>query len=158
MGFDIYGQSGNYFRNNVWWWHPLADYVLDVCDDVLKDNEQESWHMNDGQFVSAETTLAIANRLEGLIEKGATRRYAERYEAEQKATPDEDCKFCAGTGRRPKDENWDPESDWAKKCNGCNSCSGTGKVRPFSCSYPFAEKNVKKFAQFCRESSGFNIH
>ena len=32
MGFDVYGKdpdpgsgSGEYFRNNVWWWRPLRD-------------------------------------------------------------------------------------------------------------------------------------
>jgi len=37
MGFDIYGSSpksekGKYFRNSVWWWRPLAEFVLEHCD------------------------------------------------------------------------------------------------------------------------------
>ena len=34
MGFDLYGNNkenseGEYFRNNVWWWRRLADYVCE---------------------------------------------------------------------------------------------------------------------------------
>jgi hypothetical protein len=37
MGFDVYGKSarsekGEYFRNNVWWWRPLAEYVLETVE------------------------------------------------------------------------------------------------------------------------------
>ena len=26
---------GEYFRNNVWWWRPLWDYVYSLCDDFI---------------------------------------------------------------------------------------------------------------------------
>ena len=32
---------GTYFRNNVWWWRPLADYVLRFTK-VIPENEKEN--------------------------------------------------------------------------------------------------------------------
>ena len=35
MGFDLYSlgnhktDKGEYFRNNVWWWRRLADFVVE---------------------------------------------------------------------------------------------------------------------------------
>lgn len=40
----------------------------------------------------------------------------------------------------------------------CRSCNGTLKVRPSECGYPFTEKNVKEFAEFCLYSGGFRIN
>lgn len=43
------------------------------------------------------------------------------------------CRLCNGTGRREYgymtpagSEPWDPDSEWGRACNGCNSCNGTG--------------------------------
>ena len=51
MGMDVYGRNpttkqGEYFRNNVWWWHPLADYCTSVAPDITA--QCNSWHHNDG--------------------------------------------------------------------------------------------------------------
>tara|TARA_Y100000310_G_C20529152_1_gene737568 strand:- start:705 stop:905 length:201 start_codon:yes stop_codon:yes gene_type:complete len=40
------------------------------------------------------------------------------------------------------------------KCNGCN---GTGKKDNWAKSYPFDEDNVRRFANFCANSGGFEI-
>ena len=32
---------GFYFRNNVWWWRPLWDYVCTVCDSVMTEYQKE---------------------------------------------------------------------------------------------------------------------
>ena len=42
MGFDLSGlnpknETGEYFRNNVWWWRPLAQYVLDETKVIPED-------------------------------------------------------------------------------------------------------------------------
>ena len=158
MGFDLYGRNknskvGEYFRNNVWWWRPLAEYVLDVCSDVMDSDESEHWGSNSGKEVSGETATAIADRLDLLIKSGATKRFEQKYMEEIKATPDVICTLCNGTGDR---KDLEPPS-WKKKCGGCNGCSGTGKVRPFSAQYPFSADNVQSFSKFCRASDGFSI-
>ena len=35
MGMDVFGlapkeEKGEYFRNNVWWWRPLWDFVAQI--------------------------------------------------------------------------------------------------------------------------------
>ncbi len=30
---------GAYFRNNVWWWRPLWNYVTELCDDILTEED-----------------------------------------------------------------------------------------------------------------------
>ena len=66
MGFDIYGadpvtEEGKYFRNNVWWWRPLANYCLEVAPDATAACTH--WHSNDGAGLSAEGALALADAL-----------------------------------------------------------------------------------------------
>ena len=31
--------KGVYFRNNVWWWRPLWNYVCEVCEDVMSQED-----------------------------------------------------------------------------------------------------------------------
>lgn len=151
MGFDISGlkassKRGEYFRNNVWWWRPLADYVLDNV--ALPAEETENWGTNDGQEVSEESAIKIADTLDELIKSGKTAEYAKKYKAELDSMPLQECTFCKGTGKR-NDEHVKGE---------CNACSGEGKVKPFSTNYPFNVENVQDFADFCRDSGGFQIY
>lgn len=150
MGFDISGlkatsETGEYFRNNVWWWRPLADYVLDNV--VLPSEETENWGTNDGQEVSAKSALKIADTLDALVKSGHTAKHSKEYKAKMKSAPLEECTFCKGTGKR--------NDEYVK--GKCNSCSGKGKVKPFYTNYPFSVENVKDFADFCRDSGGFRI-
>jgi len=167
MGFSLIGlkaqnKTGEYFQNNIWWWRPLAEFVLDVYDDFLKIEEKKYWQSNDAQKISAKTAISIADRLDSLIKSGTVKRYADKYNEEQNAEPDIDCWICNGTGNR---EGWvyykngerKFTDEWAKQCNGCNVCYGTGKIRPFSTYYLFDVENLKIFADFCRYSGGFEI-
>jgi len=50
MGMDVYGiapiaEVGKYFRNNIWWWHPLWNYVQEVAPHLT---EGVNGHFNDG--------------------------------------------------------------------------------------------------------------
>ena len=158
MGFDLNGlkpnaEIGIYFRNNAWWWRPLASYVLSICDDIFLEGETDYWQSNDGQKVSAGTANKIAERLNNFIELGKVKRYTEKYENERKAFPQKVCQLCEGTGDR---KDLEPP-EWKAHCNGCNACLGTGKVDDTSALYPFSEENVKEFAKFCETSGGFEI-
>ena len=43
MGFDLYGNSNSeYFRNNVWWWRRLADYVCEFTG-VVDEKDKKKW-------------------------------------------------------------------------------------------------------------------
>lgn len=152
MGFDVLGlapasESGEYFRNSVWGWRPLANYVLEVCDDLFESGETQYWQTNDGHEVSAETALKIANRLRYLLDSGDVKRYKKQYDNRLASLPDEQCEYCQGTGERH-----DQYVDGV-----CNGCQGAGKVRPFDTHYPFDVENVEEFQQFCASCGGFEI-
>lgn len=150
MGFDLYGvrarsETGEYFRNNVWWWRPLANYVVDHVEIPAED--QEHWFYNNGHEIEEDLAMRIADALDALIESGDTERYEREYKERLEALPLETCEFCKGTGQR----------DDAFVQGACNACGGDGKSKNFATNYPFEVENVKEFAKFCRESGGFTI-
>lgn len=69
------GVNKNNFRINTPSWRLLADFIFDRCGDLIKDDERQGWHSNYGKIISAETAIAIANRLERLIQEGVVERY-----------------------------------------------------------------------------------
>jgi len=151
MGFDVYGvaaksEKGEYFRNNIWWWRPLADFVLEHVD--ITENDPQMWHSNGGYEISAASALKIAATLDELIAIGEVAQYEREYNAQLASLPLEKCDFCDGSGKR-NDEFMQGE---------CNGCQGRGQRKSFLLNYPFGEENVKEFAEFCRESGGFKIH
>ena len=82
MGFDLFGLNpsddrGQYFRNNIWYWHPLWEYVTEQCADLLTPQQVTTGHANEGVQVDADTAAAIAARLTGLLDAGRVRRYRE---------------------------------------------------------------------------------
>ena len=150
MGMDVYGvaptsEVGEYFRNNVWSWRPLWDFVRESCD--LDEDVELSGHFNDGMQIDEFTARRIAKTLFSLLNDGTVATYERAHDVLLKALPDEECKHCNGTGVR--------DDEYVQgKCNGCN---GTGKVRPFETWYSFSEENVQKFAEFADHSGGFEI-
>lgn len=149
MGFDVYGQSGNYFRNNVWWWRPLWTYVSITCSDILSKYNIKHGCYNDGHFINKDKAERIAQRLSEKINSGEAMAYVEKYEEERKAIPLEKCEYCEGTGKR----FW--EGVGYKKCNGCD---GKGERESYQSWYPISIENIKEFADFCSKSDGFKIH
>lgn len=152
MGFDLHGidpvtKEGEYFRNNCWWWRPLWQYVCANCKDILTPKQIQSGEYNDGVLIEEEQCIKIADRLDALVKKGKTEAYAKDYVKFQKELPDEPCDICKGKGIR--------NDNFVK--GKCNACDGTGKKRPWVCSYPFSVENVKEFSEFIRDSGGFEI-
>lgn len=150
MGMDVYGvapksEVGEYFRNNVWFWRPLWDFVSESCD--LDEDVQRSGHFNDGLQIDELTARRIAKTLFALLNDGTVANLEVLYQRAHDALPDEVCTHCNGTGVRN-------DKYVQGKCNGCD---GTGKVRPFETHYPFSAENVADFAHFCDKSGGFEI-
>lgn len=135
--------KGAYFRNNVWWWRPLWEYVQEVAG---IERIKEFGGSNDGE-VTEEEALQIAKKLRAEIKKGKTKDYEWDYTWKLVRMPDIKCKLCNGTGKR-NDEHVKGE---------CNACNGLGHERPFETNYPFSVENVKEFAEFCENSGGFEI-
>ena len=83
MGFDLEGNGdsdrGKYFRNNIWYWHPLWSYVCTNCEDILTKEEMEGGSFNDGIEISPIKAMQIANRLAELLIEGKVSDYIKEY-------------------------------------------------------------------------------
>ena len=153
-------QEGTYFRNNVWWWRPLADYVIEHTGCVDK-KDADSWHMNDGHKVSDAEANAIADQLEFLIKSGHTEAFAHDYEQERKECEEHNQKLEVlfkklkekvekETGKKnlaPIDYPKADHDEWNR----------IYKMQKHTASYPFSVENVKRFIAFCRSCGGFEI-
>jgi hypothetical protein len=157
MGMDVIGKQptapvGEYFRNSVWGWHPLWDYVEEVAPHLAEGVVYG--HSNDGDGLTAKAASRLAEILTEELESGRTGKYAEEHRARLAAMPDKPCSLCGGTGtrsdQRAQDNGWDTPG-------GCNACSGKGKVRPWDTWYSFDADNVTGFRNFVAASGGFEI-
>mgnify|MGYP003646772017 CR=1 FL=1 len=88
---------GIYFRNNVWWWRPLWDYVWKLCGDcdegdsfalaadrVITQEQYEEGHMNSGAEINVHQAELIALRLNHAIKMGWVENHKKQYEADTK--------------------------------------------------------------------------
>ena len=81
---------GIYFRNNVWWWRPLWDFVCEHCDDILSKEDMERGCFNDHHEITEDKSLLIAKRIEDLIEDQTIDAYEIAYEEYRKNKADSD--------------------------------------------------------------------
>ena len=129
--------KGLHFRNNVWFWRPLWDYVCVVCDEVLSTADKDGGCHNSGHTISKEKAdkmyelLSIELLMDGHLEEEI------RYNDHMEKLPLETCKICDGLG--------------------CQVCDGSGKRKAFLTNYPFSSENVVNFVEFLRECGGFTI-
>lgn len=157
MGMDVHGreplnETGEYFRNNVWWWRPLWDYCLEVAPVARK---VKHGHSNDGDGLGKRDSVALATKLREEIASGRCAEYAAEYKKGIDAIPLQTCDLCGGTGLRPDWERFGEE--WRKNCNGCNGCNGEGKRKSMATWYPFSVENVEEFCVFLENCGGFSI-
>ena len=178
MGFDVYGLNpqgepkpevidwddkemtkayfawqenteGAYFRNNVWYWRPLWNFICSVCDDILTDKDIDLGMENSGHIISKTKSKRIAARLRKI--DGDLEDHQIGHERFMNGIPNEDCDICDGTGKRRKAPN--TGAGHVKR----NGCDGKGTKRPFETNYPFIADNVRQFGRFCDKSGGFEI-
>jgi len=152
---------GDYFRNNVWWWRQMWNFVCNVCEDVLTEEDMAGGSFNDNHLISEEKALAMADLLDVLIKDGTvdtiekdvmagvekariineaiSKEKEELREIVRKATGKEDI--------APIDYPEDFRKLW-DKLNDKEDWGGR---------YPFDKENVIQFSKFCRQSGGFRI-
>lgn len=157
MGMDVYGrkpinETGKYFRNNVWYWRPLADLCQELAPDICKACTH--WQSNDGDGLDAAGAEALAAVLDAKLADGTIAKYVVDRDAWLEALPDEPCRLCVGKGVRS--DALALQHGWDKKA--CNSCDGKGTQRPSATHYPCDVENVAEFAAFLKACGGFNIH
>lgn len=174
MGMDVYGKKplsakGEYFRNNVWWWRPLWDYVIEVGGEILDVNTAEYGHYNSGAGLNADGAIKLGKLLLSEIESGRTALYEQNYNKYIASLPLQECEWCDGTGIRtdavgvdhgmPTRELDEATAIALGRTHGtCNGCNGEGKREQFDASYPFNEDNVREFAEFLLDCGGFEIY
>ena len=87
---------GVYFRNNVWWWRPLWNYVCNTCDDILTDKDMHGGDYNNGYKITKTKANKISKRLYNLIETGIVSKFEKHFMDEQEKaskSDDKDTKF-----------------------------------------------------------------
>jgi len=152
---------GYYFRNNVWWWRPLADFVLWLADKELGDKDREGWHNNGGHRVDEKTAKIISELLEASIDEGIAKRFedenkrkmnkAKLHNLEVQKKHDE---LKMIVKKKTGKDNLAP-ADYPEPFN--SQWNDIQKLTNYEAHYPFSVENVKDFAKFCRESGGFEI-
>ena len=168
MGFDLYGQqpkneNGKYFRNNVWWYRPLWQFIKDNCEDILNKKDIENGDNNSGHLISKSKANEIAERLETKLDLARELR----IEMEKDQKPKRKFNDLINKAAYLFYE------EIVDKQNGKVTCPGDLKTMdPESykiwstlmfdleyreTSYPFHEDNVKEFIQFCKDSGGYTI-
>ena len=75
---------GIYFRNNVWWWRPLWDYVWKLCEDdgIITREQYKEGHYNSGAEINIHQAELIALRLNHAIKMGWVEEYKKQYETD----------------------------------------------------------------------------
>ena len=137
---DIFGKkpqtkTGEYFRNNVWWWHPLWDYCEHVAPEIT--GKVVHAHYNSADGLDGFDARQLGFKLQKSIDDGTAEKYVEEFYFNLSMIPDEPC-FCEG-----KIE--------------CLVCSGTGLRPSFKKSYHINMENIKEFTEFLMVCGGFEI-
>jgi hypothetical protein len=152
---------GYYFRNNVWHWRPLADYILELMEDDFTEEEKRSWHCNEGFEVIEEVAIEIANRLEKELKtsrvKEIEKSYDERMRKAEKKNKrvKEKIKYLEKLVAKQTGKNDLVPRDYPEPFH--TTWNFFQKQHDYDASYPFSEQNVIEFMKFCRESGGFKI-
>lgn len=150
MGMDVYGKTptsekGKYFRSNIWWWHPLADYVTLIAP--KETATCKAWHTNEGDGLNAADAFALADKLQIEIDSGRCARYAltrgtsgndstDDSQAQKITSALDDLKYRIADqiGTNPSEVTILAETNW-----------------------PFSVENVQTFVCFLRHCGGFEI-
>ena len=178
MGMDVYGKAptsevGTYFRRNVWWWHPLADLILDLAP--AEAAPCQYWHTNDGDGLDAEQSVALADKLDQLMQACQVRGWIAEFNRQKEADPTETCFCCGGSGVRDdeigrqmgqpdraipvdaKDLDDKGRHPRAGQKGWCNGCDGRGYMTSAVASYHITFEDVVEVRDFLRASGGFEI-
>ena len=172
MGMDVFGldpksKKGEYFRRNIWSWHPLWDMCQDLVPDVCGD--QDGCHYNDGEGLDEISAIDLRDALVRLIEDGTVKAYIAERNTAISALPLEDCEFCETTGIRNDEvgkkfhmdtfELPEEQAILLGRTHGtCNACNGEGKKTPFAANYGLDEQDVAEWVAFLSDCGGFAVH
>ena len=126
---------GVYFRNNCWWWRPLAYFISEHCD-WLTTEQKERLQDNSGFDFSEDEALSIADTLQKKVDDGTAK---DREEVNKKETGNKSIV--------PYDYPTDIKKKW----------DDLQKSTDRRAHYPFRKMNVERFICFLRECGGFQV-
>lgn len=172
MGMDVFGRKptserGEYFRSNVWYWHPLWGCCEDLYPTIA--GKVKNGHDNSGDGLNARDSAALAKLLMRDLESGVIQKYIQDYQEYIDSLPLEDCTYCNSTGTRtwhaehpavPQSVKDDPNTeinDNSEYVLPCNACNGSKKVKNFATHYYMDLDLMKEFQQFLQDCGGFRI-
>ena len=151
---------GVYFRNNCWWWRPLANFIIEKCD-WLTQEQQARLHDNSGFEFSEHEAITIAAPLQKMVDAGTAaereevnkreRAVAEEWNKGIHAQQEELEKEVIKETGDAKIVPYDYPEHFKKKWDDLQ------KSEDRRASYPFKEANVKEFICFLRECGGFQV-
>ena len=152
---------GHYFRNNVWYWRPLWQFVMSSCDDILTDEDCEEGSSNGGHEISEDKALAIADKIDELDKNGTIDFYSKRVEEIRKKGEKHNKKIEVKKETLRKKVNSHMESDKIVPAHYPEPYKSMwDKLQDqedWGAHYPFDADNVREFGKFCKESGGFEI-
>jgi hypothetical protein len=185
MGMDVYGLKpkttvGEYFRNSIWYWHPLWDYCCFIDKTLIE--KVPNAHSNDGDGLNAVESRQLGFKIAESIESGVAANYILAYNDHLKSLQKEPChctkssqfqtittaledflksidnclNLSANTSsslQQSYDPNGPipfPKQESQPIKEDCASCQGTGLVQNFM-------NNITLFSKFLIDCGGFQI-
>ena len=160
MGMDVYGKNptssvGEYFRNNVWYWHPLWDYCCHIDNKLIKKVPYAHENSGDGLGLVASRKLGL--QIQESISNGEAQKYIDTYYQTLQDLPDEPCFCTSNTLFESYTFNGEipfPKKDPKKECNLCN---GSGMKQNWNKNYHITLENIQNFSLFLLDCGGFQI-
>jgi len=172
MGMDVFGkQKGRYFRNNVWWWRRLWDFVAHIdelyskeknANRLISEDMYHSGHCNDGVGLETQEDCdELLNRLGWAIEEGLAHAREREVKEEierakqhnkfiEKQREDFRAKMKKKLGKKVPPIEYPKEDfeEWKK----------IHLQEDYNAHYPFSVENVKEFCEFLDGCGGFAIY
>lgn len=155
MGMDVYGRKpkseiGEYFRRNVWGWHPLWAYCETMHEEIA--SKVQEGHSNSGDGLGAQDSIKLGKRLKKDVLSGVAAQYVKERDEALAALPKEACEYCDEDGNR----TW--LEDGLQVIKVCNACNGKKLKPPFPTYYFLRVEDIKEFSEFLENCGGFNIY
>jgi len=152
--------AGVYFRNNCWWWRPLADFIINNCD-WLTQEQHKHLHDNSGFEFSQHEAGTIADTLQKKVDDGTAGKREEENKKDRKVAEEWNKGIHAQQEELEKEVKketgdakivpYDYPTEFKKRWDDLY------KQTDRNAHYPFAEANVKEFIRFLRECGGFQV-
>lgn len=139
--------KGEYFMGEFPWWPWLWRFCIEVAGDKM-GNRRKLGPCDERLSLNETQAMQVAKILEEKLASGAVKQEEEDAKAWNQEMSNLKCIYCEGTGRRKR-----PPEVGAGDMH-CNGCNGEGR-QPFDTWVYFSEDNVRKFAEFIKDSGGF---